>query len=397
MAYEEHVVADDKVAYETANYLLLPKLDVLNLVTRWAPERFYGQHGDTITVRVPGALPARTYGWRNDRSEPIKVDKYEETTVTLTVELPEDDYSAVEISDEQRDFDLGGSFGLLLEAQTTTIARKVNNRVRDQITNAPYEICVGVDVTQTAITAAMAKNQDVWFNGFIDAGRELTKMGVPFTNRSAIVGSAVAAELQKSQKLLKVQGNNNDGNFATANIGTYAGFTISEDQLGIVDPDEALVFDSTGFQFWTYAPSIPTGAIRGARSNIGNVAMRWIVDYDPAYLVDRSVWNTLTGLNYSSDFVQGHDTDNNVVRGETPYFVRGVKIRFADGTGGWKPGDGGAATNDRKGASATSELALYYNNQPLSTAVTPAGRFMPLVLGTTEGMIDDAIAAIPAP
>lgn len=397
MAYEQHVVADDKVIYETANYLLLPKLDVLNLVTRWAPERFYGQHGDKVTVRVPGALPARTYGWRNDRSEPIKVDKYEETAVDITVGLPEDDYSAVEITDEQRDFDLGGGFGPLLDAQTTTIARKVNNRVRDLITDAPYEICVAVDVRADAVKAAMEVNEDVWFNGFIEAGRELTKMGVPFTNRSAIVGSAVAAKLQKSQKLLKIEGNNSDNNFATANIGTYAGFTISEDQLGLVNPDEALVFDSSGFQFWTYAPSIPTGAARGARSNVGGVAMRWIVDYDPAYLVDRSVWNTYTGLNYSSDFVSGHDTDKNVVYGTTPYFVRGVKLRFADGTGGWKPGDGGAATNDRKGAGATSELARYYNNQPLSTASTPAGRFMPLVLGTTQGLIDSAIDEIPAP
>lgn len=380
MAYMEHKLADDKVVLETASYLLEEKLDVLDKFSRFAPERFYGQHGDKVTVRVPGALPAREYGWRNDRAEPIKTDTYEETTVDITVGPPTNDYSAVKLTDEQAEFDLKGGFGILLDAQTSTVANKVNQRAREEILNAPYEIAIAADVTRAQIENDMKIGQDTWFNAFVDAGRHMNQLGVPFGNRTALVGQAVAAELQKSQKLHKVQGNNSDAAFATANIGTYAGFNIVEDVAGLVEPDEALVFDQSGFQFWSHAPAIPQGAVRGARTNVNGVGMRWLVDYDNGYQVDRSTFNTWAGFNYARDFVKGHDNVGNVVFGTEPYFVRGVKLIFKDSNGGWTPGDGGNADNGRKGASADSELARYFNREPLKTFEAPAGNWYPGVL-----------------
>ena len=380
MAYIEHKLVDDKQVIETASYLLEPKLDVLDKFTLFAPERFYGQHGDKVTVRVPGALPAREYGWRNDRSEPIKTDTYEETTVDITVGPPTNDYSAVKLTDEQAEFDLKGGFGLLLDAQTSTVANKVNQRAREEILTAPYEIAIAADVTRTQIENDMKVGQDTWFNAFVDAGRQMNQLGVPIGNRTALVGQAVAAELQKSQKLHKVQGNNSDAAFATANIGVYAGFNIVEDQAGLVEPDEALVFDQSGFQFWSHAPAIPQGAVRGARTNVNGVGMRWIVDYDNGYQVDRSTFNTWTGFNYARDFVKGHDTVGNLAYGTEPYFVRGVKLIFKDGTGGWHPGDGGVETNGRRAADPESELARYYNRQPLKSFETPEGKWYPNIL-----------------
>ena len=390
MAYIEHKLNDDKQVIETASYLLEGKLDVLDKFTRFAPERFYGQHGDKVTVRVPGALPAREYGWRNDRSEPIKTDVYEETTVDITVGPPTNDYSAVEITDEQAEFDLKGGFGLLLNAQTDTVANKVNQRAREEILNAPYEIAIAANVTRAQILEDAEIGQDTWFNAFVDAGRQMNQLGVPVGNRTALVGQAVAAELQKSQKLHKVQGNNSDAAFATANIGVYAGFNIVEDQAGLVDPDEALVFDQSGFQFWSHAPSIPQGAVRGARTNVGGVGLRWLVDYDHAYQVDRSTFNSWTGFNYARDFVKGRDDVGNIVYGTEPYFVRGVKLIFKDGKGGWLPGDGGNADNGRKGAAADSELARYFKRQPLKTFDMPEGKWYPNVLEGTVPVGGDA-------
>lgn len=387
MPYIEHKLPEDRAIAETGSYLLQPKLNVLNMFKKFAPERFYGQHGDKVTVRVPGALPAREYGWRNDRSEPIKTDVYEETTVDITVNPPTNDYSAVKLTDEQKEFDLDGSFGILTDAQTTAVADKVNARAREEILNAPYEMQLSFDVRIAAVKAAMEIGQDIWFNAFVDAGRELNRLGVPFTNRTALVGSAVAAALLKSQRLTLVQGTNAvDNAFARANLGVYAGFNIVEDTLGMVSPDEAMVFDSSGFLFWSFAPAIPEGASRGARTNKDGVAMRWLVDYDHGYQVDRSTWNSWTGFNYAQDMVQGYDTEGNRAYGEEFYFVRGVKLKFTDGTGGFKPGDGGAATGGRKGAAATSELGRYYNGQPIKTGVTQAGLWYPNVLEGTVGI-----------
>src|SRR5699024_11908886 len=69
-----------------------------------------------------------------------------------------------------------------------------------------------------------------------------------------------------------------------------------------------------------HAPAIPQGAVRGARTNVNGVGMRWLVDYDNGYQVDRSTFNTWTGFNYARDFVKGHDNVGNVVFGTEPYF-----------------------------------------------------------------------------
>ena len=386
MPYIEHKILADKNIVEVGSQLLRPKLTVIDMFSTFAPEKFYGQAGDKVTVRVPGALPAREYGWRNDRSEPIKTDVYEETKVDITVGPPTNDYSAVKLTDEQAKFDIGGDFGVLTDAQTDAVATKVNQRARQELLNAPYELALGIDVSRTATLEAMEVNQDIWFNAFIDAGRALNRLGVPFARRNAMVGSAVAAELLKSQKLKKIEGHNDPNVFSQAVIGQYAGFTIVEDTANLVGPDEALVFDSTGFQFWSYAPDIPMGATRGARTNIDGVGMRWLVDYDHGYQVDRSTWNSWTGFNYARDFVSGHDTDGAKVNGTTPYFVRGVKLIFKDGTGGWQPGDAGNADNGRQGAAADSELAKYWKGEPLKAASTPVGQWYPNVLEGTVGI-----------
>lgn len=380
MPYIEHKLKKDKSIMELGRTLLAPKLDVLDKFTTFAPEQFYGQEGFKETVTVPGALPAREYGWRNDRSEPIKTDVYEETTVDMTVEGPSNLYSSVKVSDEQKEYDLEGSFGRLTDAQTTALADKINARARGQIMDAPYEISIAADVRRDKILEDAEIGQDTWFNAFVQAGRRLNQLGVPSTSRTALVGSAVAASLQQSQKLTKVRGNNDDQAFSTANIGVYAGFNIVEDTANLVDPDEALVFDSSGFLFWSFAPQIPEGAVRGARTNVGGIGLRWLVDYDHGYQVDRSTWSGWSSFNYAKDFVQGFDTEGMRVHGVNPYFVRGAKIVFKDGTGGFLPGDNGADTNGRQGASADSELGRYFNGQPLKTGSTPTGNWYPSVL-----------------
>lgn len=380
MSYTEHKVVQDRSIPTVASALVRENLPVLSMFHTFAPDKYFHQEGGKVNLKVPGALPSRKYEWRNDRRKPILVDTYEETTITLDVGAPENHYSAVELADEQKEYDLNGSFGELTVRQTTAIVNTLNSEARNQILHAPYELGIGVDVSSKAIKDARELGQDAIYNGFLKAQAKLNQMGVPSLSRAALVGSQVAMLLKQNAKLDKVQGNNSAHAFADAQLGNYAGFNIIEDTTGLVPADEALLIDASGFLFWSYAPAIPEAAIRGARTNQDGVALRWVVDYDPSYMVERSVWNSWNSFGLAKDFVIGIDTNGDTAYGTEQYFAKGVHMIFRDGTGGWEPGDGVEIDNGRKGASPESELALWFNNEPLKAGREFKGAWMPSVL-----------------
>jgi hypothetical protein len=392
MAYVEHDVVKPQVIADSGVAILGKKTTILNRFTKEVPDRFFGAAGDKVTVRVPGTLPARTYGWRNDRSQPIKTDVYQETTVDITVNA-DDLYSAVRLTDEQKAFDFGGSFGRLTDAQTDAIAESLNRRALRVATDLPFEYALGVNVSRAAVVAAAEINQDVFFNAFVDAGKAMNRMRVPFSERTALVGAQVAAEIQKSQKLVQIVGDNSGSPFSNAVLGVYAGFTIVEDAN--VDPDEALVVSKTGIAFWNYAPAVPDGAKKGAISSKDGISMRWLMDYDTGYQMDRSSWNTWFGFRHVEDMlVQINEDETQMMIGTEKYFTRGIKLIFTDGNGGWAPGDGtDKGPEGRKGAPANSELAKVWNNQPF-TGTLPEGEDYPQVLATLRAELAELRADI---
>lgn len=377
MTYTEHGVIKPQLIADTGVTLLSEKLQVLNRFTKENPDRFLQSHGDTVSVRVPGTLPVRQYGWRNDRSEPIKTDVYQETKVDITVNA-NDLYSAVRLTDEQKAFDFNGTWGRILDAQTNAIADGLNRRALGVINSVPFEYAQAVNTSAAAIKTAAEINQDVYFNAFIDAGRAMDRMRVPFSERVALVGAEVAAEIRKSQKLILVTGDNSGGAFASAVLGNYAGFTVIYDAT--VKHDEALVLSKSGLAFWNYAPAVPDGAKKGAISSKNGISMRWLLDYDTAYQMDRSSWNTWYGFRHTEDkLVQINEDETQMLIGEDSYFTRGAKLIFGSGTGGWEPGDGKSPSNGRKGAAANSELAKVWKGEPFGGTL-PAGEDYPQVL-----------------
>ncbi|MDS2171615.1 hypothetical protein Q7C18_02785 [Nesterenkonia sp. CL21] len=380
MPYQEHGVTKPQVIADTGVELIEEQLSVLPLFTVEQPDNFYNAADDTIMVRIPGTLPVRTYGWRNPRTEPIKTDVYSETLVPITVNA-DNKYSSVALTDEQKEYDLEGSFGRLTAAQTKAVAEKLDHEALGILRDLPFEVGIGVDTTPEAQKALREVGQDVFFNAFVDAGEALNRMRVPFSERVALVGSRVASDIRKSNRLDRLQGDASGGALANAVLGNYAGFTIVQDLA--IPADEALIISSTGLMYWNHAPSIPEGAVKGAHANHNGVAMRWIVDYDSAYQVDRSTWSTWNGFRHVEDkLVQINEDETQKLVGEDTYFLRGAKIIFGDGTGGWEPGDGSSAgPTSRKGADADSELAKVWNGLPFEGTL-PEGRDYPNVLGT---------------
>lgn len=392
MSYTPHGVVKPQVIADTGVAILGEKTVILNRFTKEVPDRFFGAHGDTVTVRVPGTLPARTYGWRNDRSLPIKVDVYQETTVDITVNA-DDLYSAVRLTDEQKAFDFGGSFGRLTDAQTDAIAENLNRKALKVATDLPFEYAMGVDISSTNIKAQAEINRDVYFNAFVDAGQAMNRMRVPFSERVALVGAQVAADIKKSQKLIAVVGDNSSSAYAAAVLGIYAGFTIVEDAN--VSPNEAIVVSKSGIAFWNYAPAIPEGAKKGAIASKDGISMRWLMDYDTGYQMDRSSWNTWFGFRHVEDLlVQINEDETQMLIGTEKFFTRGVKLIFGDGTGGWEPGDGSNnGPEGRKAADPDSELALVWNNQPFGGTL-PQGEFYPAVLQTMQRELEELRAQV---
>lgn len=375
----QHNVVKAQKIVDTAIVALGDKLSVANTVTRETFDVFKGVENDTISFRVPGTLPVRSYGWRNDRSEPLRTDTYTETKVDLTVN-PLNDYSAVKLIDEALEWDFGGAWGKIFDAQTSTIARGIERNILDLILDAPYEALIKIDPSTANLQAQHDLGRDLFFNAFSDAKQVLAKMRSPMDGPVfAVAGANFASELRKNSKALVNHGTGESA-FASNTIMTYAGITVVEDFN--IDPDLCYVYAKSGFLFFNAAPQIPLGAVRGAIQNQDGISLRWLQDYDPAYQIDRSTFSSWKAFSYTKDRLTQRNTDNTQdIIGLTEYFVRGVIISIKTGDAGYVPGDGGPATNDRKGASATSELGLVFKGLPFAGTL-PAGERYPNVLLT---------------
>lgn len=374
MANGQHTVVKPQKIVEAALVAIGEESVLSKTVERRTFDDFKGVAGDTITFRVEGTLPVRSYAWRNDRSEQIKTDTYVEQTVNLTVE-PNNDYSAVALIDEALEFDFAGSWGKLFNAQIKAVTGGLDRRVRAQVLNAPYERIMALVASSANKAAAAADGEDLVFNFFSDVQAELKALRNPDTNVVAVVGSGWANLLRKAAKGKKVQGLG-DGAFASNVIDTFAGITAVEDPT--LPKNEGYVYAQSAVLLFTAAPRVPEGAKKGAVSSEGGYALRWIQDYDASRQIDRSTFNSWIATGVTKDNLRQINADGTQEIVDTvQYFVRGIKIVLAaDATAATaaeiKPGDAKARTNGSLGSSATSTLAKVYNDLPFAGTL-PAG------------------------
>ena len=357
-------------------------LVVAHMVTKSSFDEFRGTEDEAITMKVPGSLPARTYKWRNDRQEPLRSDTYSEQTVVLRVER-EHIYSGVKIIDEALEFDFNGDWGKIFLAQVNALTRETDRIILNQILTAPYEALLKMDPSDANIKAAHDKGEDYLFNQFDRAVTVMDRMRCPMDGEIfALAGRNVASLLRRSNKAFIHQGTGNESAFAGRQVWNYAGIQVSESNL--VDPDRVYIFAKSGFVFWNAAPGVPKGASVGAIQNHGGISMRWLMDYDHDYAIDRSLFSTWHGERYVDDFLKQRNQDDSMdVISTNPFFLRGVILSIKSSDTEFVPGDGGSDDNGRRGAAATSDLARVYNNLPF-LGTKPAGERLPNVLITAQ-------------
>ncbi len=305
-----HTIVKPAKLIATAVGMLEQELLIPNLFVKKGIDQFKGSASDTITIPVEGVLPHHTYAWRNDRSSAITFDEYAETSVQVS--FGGNYYSAVRLTDEQNDMDLDG-WSKLLRPQVKAVARALGRAAVAQLTGASYNVVIG--------------NAEQLLRGaLVEARRVLNVMHCPAEGRILLVGTNFEAALLNDASLNLAQNIGDaeaDSILRTATLGQRFGFRVVVDET--IGADEAYAFHPSAFIFLNAAPAVPNSVPFGATQSFENIALRWVRDYDPTYMWDRSVVNTYAGFQTVTDSLVRWNGTQEVVS-TSQHFVRGIKL-----------------------------------------------------------------------
>ncbi len=308
----EHMIVKPEKLVATAAGMLEQELLVPNLFKKEGVDQFKGADNDTISVKVEGVLPFHEYAWRNDRSQPIAFDEYAERKIAVT--FGGNFYSAVKVTDEQNDFDLD-SWSKLLRPQVKAVARGLGRAAVTTLTGQTYNVTIGD-------AAANLRG------ALIEARRVLNAFHVPEGDRYLLVGSNFESAMLNDEKLNLAQNvgdSEAESALREATIGRRFGFNIIVDQT--IGADDAYAFAGSALIFLSGAPTVPPSVPFGATTSFEGTALRWVRDYDPTYMQDRSVVNTYAGFRAVEDVLVGWDDVNKTeVVSASEHFVRGIKM-----------------------------------------------------------------------
>lgn len=282
-------------------------------------DRFKGAKNDTVTLKVPAFVEARTRVMRG--GQPIIVDELTETSVD--VKLDTHVYKAVGVSDEEMTLDIT-NFGEQVTAPAMGgVVRKVDALVGAEMAGATPEVIVDLD-------------EDDPYLGLVDARLSLNNHSVPPSQRFLAVGSNVEGAILKSDRLSKFDTSGSSEALREAIIGRIAGFTAVT-AIGL-DPDVAIAAHRTAFPLALVAPEVPAGASWGEKRTYRGLQLRTLRDYDPTGSngpVDRLLTDSFMGVATTLDrgvidddgrFVASEDGEDD------PILVRAVKLTLGAGS-----------------------------------------------------------------
>lgn len=343
MTTTEHVVVKPEKLAATAVGMLEQELVIPNLFTKQGIDQFRGASDDSVSVPVEGVLPFHEYAWRNDRSQPLQFDTYNERKIVVS--FGGNFYSGVKLTDEQFDMDFQG-WSKLLRVQSRAVARGLEHGAISTLKAAPYQVTVGD-------CAADIKGS------LVEARRVLNAFHAP-GDRYMVVGTDWESLMLSADELGLAQNvgdSTAESLLVEASIGSRYGFRIVVDQT--IDPSSAYAFAGSGFIFSNAAPSVPQSIKAGGTASYEGIALRWLRDYDPDFLQDRSVVNTYAGFREVTDVLVGWDDVNQTeIVSAAEYFVRGIEL-VLDGASVYPTGELATITGVNgpgkhlKGAAAT--------------------------------------------
>lgn len=339
-----HTIVKPEKLVATAVGMLEQELLIPALFQKEGIDKFKGAHNDSISVTVEGVLPFHEYVWRNNRAAAITFDEYAERKITVA--FGGNFYNAVKLTDEQADMDLQG-WAKLLRPQVKAVARGLGRAAVTTLTGQTYAVTIGN--AERALRGAL-----------IEARRVLNAFHCPTEGRILLVGTNFESALLNDEKLTlasNVGDTEAESVLKAATLGNKFGFRIVVDQT--IGASDAYAFHPSAFIFLNAAPAVPGSVPFGATQAFEGISLRWLRDYDSAYLQDRSVVNTYAGFRSVEDVLVGWDDTNKVeVVSTDEHFVRGIKLTL-DGSSNYP--------------AAASELATITGIKD-SDVWTPTGR-----------------------
>lgn len=286
--------------------LLQREIVLPRLVWSFGQADFAGAQNDTITLRLPAVLTARDYEWRT-RTNPIIIDDITETGVDVKLHTHVAHVGV--LTDEQLTLDIVSFGEQVLMPQVRAVAERLENAIATEMAAAPYATTVtGTDAWRVALEARKALND----------------RNVPLAGRVLLLGSAVEIEFLDHDKFVKANESGSTEALRDATIGRIAGFEVVTSNA--IPATAAYAFHRTAFAFGNVAPVVPDGATFGRSESNQGLAMRWLRDYDPNYLRDRSVVSSFVGVSSVNDGpLIDADADTQV---DDPSNIRAVEIDY---------------------------------------------------------------------
>lgn len=284
--------------------LLAPKV-----ITQISGELFKGAAGDEVVLETrKRRTRSREYEFRT-RTSPIQMDDIsggEELVIKLDTHV----YTASAFTDEHLTLDDIDFVEEVFEPQADAIAADYETRAVQALHNVDAKTEIDFSVNDDPYLIALEANR-----------RMSSFKTAPNTGRVLIVGSNVAASWLASDRLSRYDSTGETGTPALRNatIGRIGNLRVLE--IPELDPNEAFLQHQSSLVLASVAPIIPRGVIAGAYAQRDGYGMRWIADYDAAFLRDRSIISTFLGINelkderYLSDGYHDPETGANVAQG----------------------------------------------------------------------------------
>lgn len=252
-----------------------------NLVHRDVERAFTGGVGATVTIPVPATLTARRYTQAlRTANTPITLDNIDESGVPVTIDTHT--YSAVGIPDEDEALNISDFARQVLAPQMSAVAEDVENSLAARFATLAATNDITIATADTDPTLSL-----------VDAGAFLSGNKVAQSNRFLVMGSNFAARLLKDDRVSRADAAGDSTALETAQFKNIFGFTPYESLA--IGADEAYAFSRDAVALATVTPRNPRGATASESVVANGITLRWLSDYDPAYLRDRSIVSVLSG------------------------------------------------------------------------------------------------------
>ncbi len=255
------LLTPDKIA-SVAAALVGQDLGLAGLVYRDVERDFGDGSGDTVKIRVPGALASQTRGVRS--LAPLVRGEIQEQYIDVT--LTDEVYDQVPLARGTLDLDVVDFTKQVLVPQASAIVRHIERTVAAAMSATPETTGITYD------TAAPAKT-------FTQIRKALRDNGVPAdAPLLAAVGSGVYGDLLDAEAL------DND---------TVRGFRVYESTR--LASDEIVGFVEQAFALAVRAPIAPEGAPYSASVKENGFALTHVRAFDPTIGADTSLVSALVG------------------------------------------------------------------------------------------------------